>query len=81
MEIVAMAAPLTVSRVGAIDAPARPQPVPVRELVPWIIFAGIVLLAALYFVGVEQGALSVIGGHWVHEFVHDARHTLAFPCH
>jgi cobalt transporter subunit CbtB len=35
----------------------------------------------LYFVAVEQGALSLVAGRWVHEFVHDARHALAFPCH
>lgn len=60
---------------------AVPAPVPVRELVPWAIFGAVALMIVLYFVGVEQGTLSVIGGHWVHEFVHDARHTLAFPCH
>jgi len=73
-----MAAPLTVP---VVDVPALPSAVPLAELVPWAIFAGIVLLLLLYFVGAEQGATSVVGGHWVHEFVHDARHALAFPCH
>jgi hypothetical protein len=76
-----MATPLAVTPAEAIEAPARPQPVPVRELLPWVLFAGLLFVIALYFVGVEQGALSVVGGHWVHEFVHDARHTLGFPCH
>jgi hypothetical protein len=57
------------------------RPVPLRELLPWAILAGVLLLLLVYFVGVDQGALSIVGGHWVHEFVHDARHTLAFPCH
>jgi hypothetical protein len=35
----------------------------------------------IYFVGGEEGATSLIGGHSVHEFVHDARHLLGFPCH
>ena len=35
----------------------------------------------IYFVGAEQGATSLISGHYVHEFVHDARHLLGFPCH
>jgi hypothetical protein len=65
----------------AIDGVVLPQPVPLRELLPWVLFGGVLLLLTLYFVGVEQGALSVFGGHWVHELVHDARHTLAFPCH
>jgi Probable cobalt transporter subunit (CbtB) len=61
-------------------APAIPVVSP-GELAPYAIFAGIVLLVLVYFVGVEQGALSVVGGMKVHEFVHDARHLLAFPCH
>ncbi|WP_026919225.1 CbtB domain-containing protein [Gordonia shandongensis] len=43
-----------------------------------------VLLAALayYFLGYDQGAVSVFGSDThVHEFVHDARHFLGFPCH
>jgi hypothetical protein len=46
--------------------------------------AGTVFLAllVLYFVGVDQGATSMFGSNtYVHEFVHDARHLLGFPCH
>jgi hypothetical protein len=46
--------------------------------------AGTVFLAllVLYFVGVDQGATSLFGSDThVHEFVHDARHLLGFPCH
>lgn len=73
-----MAAPVAISRPAL---PALPAPVPLRELLPWAIFAGLLLLLALYFVGAEQGAMSLTGGQYVHEFVHDARHILAFPCH
>jgi Probable cobalt transporter subunit (CbtB) len=59
----------------------KPVAIPVRELLPWAIFAGIVMLALLYFVGSEQGAVSVFSGTYVHEFVHDGRHLLGFPCH
>jgi hypothetical protein len=63
-------------------APAFPVPViPVRELLPWAIFAGLILLLAIYFVGAEEGATSLISGMYVHEFVHDGRHLLGFPCH
>lgn len=55
--------------------------IPVKELLPWAIFAGLVSLLAIYFVGAEQGATSLISGMGVHEFVHDARHLLGFPCH
>ena len=55
--------------------------IPVRELLPWVIFAGIILLLMIYFVGAEEGATSIIPGMYVHEFVHDGRHLLSFPCH
>ncbi|WP_456026205.1 CbtB domain-containing protein [Pseudomonas capeferrum] len=48
---------------------------------PWAIFGGLLLLLALYFVGAEQGATAVFKGMYVHEFVHDGRHLLGFPCH
>ena len=39
-------------------------------------------LAVYYFVGVDEGMTSVFGKTlMVHEFVHDARHFLGFPCH
>jgi hypothetical protein len=62
---------------------ARPEPIsiPVREIVPWTIFLGMLVMLMVYFVGAEQGALSMISGHYVHEFVHDGRHLLGFPCH
>jgi hypothetical protein len=44
----------------------------------------VTLLALLvyYFVGIDQGAVSVFGSDThVHEFLHDARHLLGFPCH
>ena len=39
-------------------------------------------LVVYYFVGVDQGMTSVFGHNTdIHEFVHDARHFLGFPCH
>jgi hypothetical protein len=55
--------------------------IPIRQVLPWAIFAGALMLALLYFVGSEQGAHALIGGHFVHEFTHDGRHLLGFPCH
>ncbi|MEV4300688.1 MULTISPECIES: CbtB domain-containing protein [Microbispora] len=62
---------------------SRPLPVtiPVREILPWAVFAAVVGLILIYFVGAEQGATHLISGHTVHEFVHDGRHLLGFPCH
>src|SRR5271165_3811699 len=55
-----------------------PAPIPLRELFPWLLF-GALLLLAVYFVGAEEGATSLISGMYVHEFVHDGRHLLGFP--
>ena len=66
----------------AIATPtATPAAIPLRQLLPWIVFAGIVLIGLIYFIGAEEGATSMISGHYVHEFVHDGRHLLGFPCH
>lgn len=51
------------------------------ELIPYALFGGLLLMLVIYFVGSEEGLLSLIGGNFVHEFVHDARHLLGFPCH
>ena len=59
----------------------RPAPLPAREILAWAVFGGLLALLAIYFVGVEQGATSLISGMYVHEFVHDGRHLLGFPCH
>jgi hypothetical protein len=60
---------------------AAPVVIPVREVMPWAVLAGLFMVVAYYFVGAEQGATSVFGGMGIHEFVHDARHLLGFPCH
>ena len=59
----------------------RPVAIPVSELLPWAVFGSLLLLLAIYFVGTEQGATSLFAGTYVHEFVHDGRHLLGFPCH
>ena len=42
----------------------------------------VLALLTYYFIGIDQGAVSVFGSDMhVHEFVHDARHFLGFPCH
>ena len=67
-----------------VEREASSPPVPLvspGELLPYALFAGLVLMLLVYFVGAEQGALAMIGGESVHEFVHDARHLLGFPCH
>ncbi len=66
------------------DTTIRPDsvaaPIPLREILPWLIFGALMLLA-IYFVGAEEGATSLVSGMYVHEWVHDSRHLLGFPCH
>jgi hypothetical protein len=71
-EVSASAAPL--------PAAVHPPAISLRELWPWAVFA-LALLSLLYFVGLDQGAASVVPGELIHEFVHDGRHLLGFPCH
>jgi hypothetical protein len=65
------------------SAPELPEvaAIPVSEILPWAVFGLILALIAIYFVGAEQGALALFDGAYIHEFVHDGRHLLGFPCH
>jgi putative cobalt transporter subunit CbtB len=56
-------------------------PFSLSAVLPWLIFASLLLLVALYFLSTEQGATSLLSGTAVHEWLHDGRHLLGFPCH
>jgi len=63
------------SRVPAIDLSATRSAV-------WLSGTAFLALLVLYFLGFDQGATSVFGSDThIHEFIHDARHLLGFPCH
>ena len=64
-------------------AVASPMPVARGTAGTWWLVATVVFsLLVYYFVSVDQGAVSVFGNDMhVHEFLHDGRHVLAFPCH
>jgi hypothetical protein len=50
--------------------------------VAWLSLTAFFALMALYVVGLDQGATLILGDNtYIHEFVHDARHLLGFPCH
>ena len=66
----------------ATTTTVRPVDLSAAKAALWL--AGTVFLALLviYFVGFDQGAVSIFGSDsHVHEFIHDARHLLGFPCH
>ena len=55
--------------------------IPLRDIAPWAVLGLLVAIIFLYFVSTEQGAVAVFKGTSIHEFVHDGRHLLGFPCH
>jgi Probable cobalt transporter subunit (CbtB) len=70
-----MSTPAAHTRGRAIDLSAT-------RAVLWLSLTAFLALLVLYFVGMDQGATSVFGDNmYIHEFVHDARHLLGFPCH
>jgi hypothetical protein len=61
---------------------ATPVVVPAVKAALYLVGATLFALALYYVVGVDQGALSVLGHNsYIHEFVHDSRHVMGFPCH
>lgn len=64
-----------------VAAPVAIPKLSVSGVLPWLVFAALLFLVAIYFVGAEEGATSLFRGTAVHEWVHDGRHLLGFPCH
>jgi cobalt transporter subunit CbtB len=61
---------------------AKPVAIPVTQTLPWLIGALVFGAMLYYFIGIDEGMTSVFGNSMVvHEFVHDSRHFLGFPCH
>ena len=61
---------------------AKPVAIPVTQTLPWLLGALVFGLMLYYFIGIDEGMTSVFGNSMVvHEFVHDSRHFLGFPCH
>jgi len=69
------------AQTAAVPATPMPLRIPLREVLPWTLFAGAILLSLVYLVGLDQGATSVFSGQLLHEFMHDGRHLLGVPCH
>lgn len=61
---------------------ARPIPMSASTTLPWLLGAFVFGMLLYYVIGIEEGMTSVFGNSMViHEFVHDSRHFLGFPCH
>ncbi|WCD87378.1 hypothetical protein KPP03845_103755 [Streptomyces xanthophaeus] len=63
------------------STPVTVAPISLSALAPRAVFVAVLTLVLLYFVGVEQGATAVFEGETIHEWLHDGRHLLGFPCH
>lgn len=70
------------STMSAPQTVAAPVALPISRAMLWLVGTALVALAVYYFIGVDEGAVSVFGkSMMIHEFVHDSRHFLGFPCH
>jgi Probable cobalt transporter subunit (CbtB) len=64
------------------EVATTPVVVPAARVALWLTTTLLIALGVYYFIGVDEGMTSVFGNNmFVHEFVHDARHFLGFPCH
>ena len=59
--------------VPSADHALHPPAISLRHELPWVLF-GQSLLLLLYVVAVAPGSS-------LHEWLHDGRHLLGFPCH
>ena len=55
--------------------------IPLAQIAPWALFYGLIAVLALFFISADQGAVSIPSGNAIHEWVHDGRHLLGYPCH
>jgi hypothetical protein len=70
-------ADVAISPIPAAEIPA----IPLRELLPWLLITALLAAVVVFFISADQGAISIPSGTLVHEFVHDGRHLLGYPCH
>jgi cobalt transporter subunit CbtB len=62
------------SDVTAPQPVAKAPAIPLDDIAPYAIFFALIAVLLFYFVGADEGAT-------VHEWLHDGRHLLGFPCH
>lgn len=65
----------------AVTAEVEIPTIPVGKLAPWALFTFLLATIVVFFISADQGAISIPAGTAIHEWVHDGRHLLGFPCH
>lgn len=68
------------STAAPAPTPALPA-IPLMQLGPWVVFFGLLAMLVIFFISADQGAISIPAGTAIHEWVHDGRHLLGYPCH
>jgi cobalt transporter subunit CbtB len=67
---------------GGSKVQVSPEAISKARLTVMLSLTVFIALLAYYFIGVDEGMTSAFGKTMVvHEWVHDARHFLGFPCH
>jgi cobalt transporter subunit CbtB len=62
------------SDVTAAPPTTQAPTIPLDDIAPYALFFALIAVLVFYFVGADEGAT-------VHEWLHDGRHLLGFPCH
>ncbi len=68
------------SQATAVPEVTTPS-IPLGQIAPWALFYGLLAVLVIFFISADQGAVSIPSGTAIHEWVHDGRHLLGFPCH
>lgn len=67
---------------GAAQAEGNSIALPLTARPAALGLTALLSLLLLYFIGIDQGMTSLFGSDThIHEFLHDGRHLLGFPCH
>jgi hypothetical protein len=62
--------------------PSATHALPISRVAILLGITAFIALAMYYFIGIDEGVTSVFGKTlMIHEWVHDSRHFLGFPCH
>jgi hypothetical protein len=69
------------SQSAAVNPTVEVASIPLAQFTPWALFFGLLASVVLFFVSTDQGATSLLAGNALHEWVHDGRHLLGYPCH
>jgi hypothetical protein len=55
--------------------------IPIGQIAPWALFVFLIAAIVVFFISADQGIVSIPSGNAIHEWVHDGRHLLGYPCH